>query len=617
MSTKKSVSRMFSVLFVAVSLLALMFSAIGVTPAHADNTIVGKSNPNSLPEKQQSLTTAITPLDGAWSGTTNQPRAVSFTVISSGTQWSTFTLAIYVAACGLTMTNYIYGPGYGPGAITNGQFSGSGSSGAGTVSFAGTFTSTTTASGTFSYVNYPISGCGTLNASGTWTASIPLPLPGNFTKSGPANGAVDQSTNPTLTWGTSSNADSYEYCIDTSECSDDSLLWVSTGANNSANPTNLDGNTTYYWQVRAHNATGNTYADSDVWWSFTTHPVYTLTYTAGLNGSITAPATSPTSHSSGTSVTITAVPVAGYHFVNWTGDVSTVANVNAATTTITMNGDYSITANFAIDTHTLTYSVVGNGAVTAPVDPSPVTYNYGDIVPITAVPDAGYHFVNWTGDVSTVDDVNAADTTITMNGDYSITANFAIDTITVTVSSTNSQDGWVLESGETTSKGGTMNSTATTFRLGDDKAKKQYRGILSFSTKGLPDDAAITKVTLKVRKQGIIGGGNPITTFQGFMVDIKRGYFGTTALQTADFQTAASKTYGPFKPALSSSWYIIDLTSGKNYINKVSSYSGLTQIRLRFKLDDNNNTTANYLSLYSGNAGSAYRPQLVIEYYVP
>jgi uncharacterized protein YkwD len=39
----------------------------------------------------------------------------------------------------------------------------------------------------------------------------------------------------------------------------------------------------------------------------------------------------------------------GYHFVDWTGDVGTVANVNAASTTITMNGAYSITAVFEED----------------------------------------------------------------------------------------------------------------------------------------------------------------------------------------------------------------------------------------------------------------------------
>jgi hypothetical protein len=187
----------------------------------------------------------------------------------------------------------------------------------------------------------------------------------------------------------------------------------------------------------------------------------------------------------------------------------------------------------------------------------------------------------------------------------------------LTFTSTGTRDGWVLESTEISGVGGSINSNATTLRLGDDAAKKQYRSILSFSTKGLPDSAVITKVTLKVRKQSITGGGNPITTFQGFMVDIRKGYFGMTALQTSDFQATAHKSPGPFKPALSSGWYNIDLTSGKSYINKSSSYGGVTQIRLRFKLDDNNNTIANYLSLYSGNASSSYRPQLIIEYYVP
>jgi len=43
---------------------------------------------------------------------------------------------------------------------------------------------------------------------------------------------------------------------------------------------------------------------------------------------------------------LAASATSGYRFVDWTGDVDTVANVNAASTTITMNGDYSITAHF-------------------------------------------------------------------------------------------------------------------------------------------------------------------------------------------------------------------------------------------------------------------------------
>jgi hypothetical protein len=187
----------------------------------------------------------------------------------------------------------------------------------------------------------------------------------------------------------------------------------------------------------------------------------------------------------------------------------------------------------------------------------------------------------------------------------------------INLQSTAAQDGWVLESKESSKAGGSLNATAPTLRLGDDKLKKQYLGILSFKTSGLPDNAVITSVMLKVRKNSITGGGDPLITLQGFMVDIKKGPFGTTALQTADFQTPANKSFGPFKPALASGWYSINLTTGKAYINKLATNSGLTQFRLRFKQDDNNNSIANYLSLYSGNAPAAARPQLVIHYYVP
>jgi len=116
----------------------------------------------------------------------------------------------------------------------------------------------------------------------------------------------------------------------------------------------------------------------------------------------------------------------------------------------------------------------------------------------------------------------------------------------------------------------------------------------------------------------VTGGGDPVAKFKGFMVDMKKGYFGTsTLLRASDFQASASKTYGAFKPALSGGWYSINLTSAKAYINKTSSHAGLTQIRLRFKLDDNNNRVANYLRLYSGNASTSSRPQLIVTYYMP
>jgi hypothetical protein len=189
---------------------------------------------------------------------------------------------------------------------------------------------------------------------------------------------------------------------------------------------------------------------------------------------------------------------------------------------------------------------------------------------------------------------------------------------TLTFVSSAAQDGWMLESSELSNKGGSINKVSKTFNLGDDAARRQYRGILSFSTgAALPDTAGITGVTLLIKKSAIVGGGDPLTIFKGFIIDIKNGTFGTAALQIGDFQAKASQTVGPFKVTPVGNWYSIDLTAAAASINKLASSGGLTQIRLRFKLDDNNNSIANYLSLFSGNAPAANRPQLIIQYYLP
>ncbi len=181
-------------------------------------------------------------------------------------------------------------------------------------------------------------------------------------------------------------------------------------------------------------------------------------------------------------------------------------------------------------------------------------------------------------------------------------------------------DGWILESTETSNTGGTMNATAGTLSLGDHAQKKQYRAVLSFKTDTLPDNAVITKVTLKLKRASVLPAGtNPINLMQGIFVDLRKGFFGNAAaLQLTDFNATATKTIGPFKPALTAGWYTINLTPGKDYVNKLATNSGLTQMRLRFKLDDNNNAVANILNLVSGNnATAANKPTLIVEYYVP
>ena len=79
----------------------------------------------------------------------------------------------------------------------------------------------------------------------------------------------------------------------------------------------------------------------------------------------------------------------------------------------------------AVINYTLTVSSSAGGSVTAPGEGS-FPYIDGTIVDINAAADTGYHFVNWTGDTATIADANAAATTITVDANYAIQANFAL-----------------------------------------------------------------------------------------------------------------------------------------------------------------------------------------------
>ena len=71
----------------------------------------------------------------------------------------------------------------------------------------------------------------------------------------------------------------------------------------------------------------------------------------------------------------------------------------------------------------LTTSSTAGGSVTNPGEGA-FPYDQDEIVNLSASPDYSYRFVNWTGDINTIGDTNSADTTITMNEDYVVHANF-------------------------------------------------------------------------------------------------------------------------------------------------------------------------------------------------
>jgi hypothetical protein len=148
-----------------------------------------------------------------------------------------------------------------------------------------------------------------------------------------------------------------------------------------------------------------------------------LTITSTAGGTVTTPGVGTFHYEGGIVVNLVATPSAGHRFVNWTGNVGTIADVNDATTTVTMNGDYSVKANFEAMPRNLSVNATEGGSVTAPGEGT-FTYDEGMSVDLVAEAEEGYRFVNWTGDVDTIADVKDATTNITMDDDYSITANF-------------------------------------------------------------------------------------------------------------------------------------------------------------------------------------------------
>ena len=144
---------------------------------------------------------------------------------------------------------------------------------------------------------------------------------------------------------------------------------------------------------------------------------FNLTISSNGDGA-TTPLAGSSPFAQGAQVTISAVPASGWQFVNWSG--SAVADANAAITTLTMDGDKTVTANFTQVMRTLTLAVNGDGATTPLAGSSP--FAQGAQVTISAVPASGWQFVNWSG--SAVADANAAITTLTMDGDKTVTANF-------------------------------------------------------------------------------------------------------------------------------------------------------------------------------------------------
>jgi methionine-rich copper-binding protein CopC len=202
--------------------------------------------------------------------------------------------------------------------------------------------------------------------------------------------------------------------------------WTSTGGTFDST---TSASTNFHMPASPATVTGN-FATSAVQITVTTSPAHLL---VSVDGGAATAAPLVESWIPGSSHTIaTTSPQSGgtgiqYAFSSWSdsGAISHSITVPSSAATYT--------ASFATQYKLTTAANPSNGGTVSPTSGN--FYTSGTVVPLTATPNSGFTFSNWTGAVA---NSTSASTTITMNAPESVTANFAAQAqISITPTSIN------------------------------------------------------------------------------------------------------------------------------------------------------------------------------------
>jgi hypothetical protein len=242
--------------------------------------------------------------------------------------------------------------------------------------------------------------------------------------------------------------------------------------------TNLTDGLTYYFAATAYDASGvESVLSAEV--SKTVPPTvqqYSLTISKSGTGSGTV-SSSPAgiscgtgcaaSYNSGTIVTLTAAPATGSTFSGWSGG----GCVGSGTCIITMNASAAVTASFAANP--TTYTITATAGAGGSISPSgTVTVSQGGSQAFTIAPATGYKAVDVKVDGTSVGAVSTY-TFSNVTANHTISATFAANPTTYTITATAGAGGSISPSGTVTvSQGGSQAFTlapATGYKAVDVK----------------------------------------------------------------------------------------------------------------------------------------------------